>query len=80
MHLDILEDDYLLVVERPPLAIMETFPPTLKQKKFGASWSLVWTLLFVMNIGAFKILIKYCIGQKSYFPLHAVSPDAESWR
>ena len=35
LHMDVLNDDFMLVVERPPLAIMDTLPPPLKQKKFG---------------------------------------------
>ena len=35
LHLDVLEDDYLLVVERPPLDILERLPPVLIEKKFG---------------------------------------------
>ncbi|KAI0227127.1 U3 small nucleolar RNA-associated protein 4 [Lamellibrachia satsuma] len=35
LHLDILDDDFLLIVERPPLAILDNLPPVLIQKKFG---------------------------------------------
>ncbi|ESO82660.1 hypothetical protein LOTGIDRAFT_229732 [Lottia gigantea] len=35
MYVECLEDDWLVVVERTPLAILKSLPPTLKQKKFG---------------------------------------------
>ncbi|KAK2193045.1 hypothetical protein NP493_18g10014 [Ridgeia piscesae] len=35
LHLDILDEDFLLIVERPPLAILDNLPPVLIQKKFG---------------------------------------------
>ncbi|KAK2164344.1 hypothetical protein LSH36_65g04031 [Paralvinella palmiformis] len=35
MHVTMLEDDFMLAVERTPLAMLETLPEALKQKKFG---------------------------------------------
>ena len=33
--MDSLPEDFLVAVERTPIAIMNTLPPSLKQKKFG---------------------------------------------
>ncbi|KAK6185977.1 hypothetical protein SNE40_008101 [Patella caerulea] len=35
MYVELLEDDWMLIVERTPLAILNNLPATLKQKKFG---------------------------------------------
>ncbi|XP_064599137.1 U3 small nucleolar RNA-associated protein 4 homolog isoform X2 [Liolophura sinensis] len=35
LHVEALKDDWLVVVERPPITIFDALPPTLKQKKFG---------------------------------------------
>lgn len=35
LHMDFLSEDTLVVVERTPMAIQDTLPPTLRQKKFG---------------------------------------------
>lgn len=35
LHLEALSDDWLVLVERPPLTILEALPETLKMKKFG---------------------------------------------
>jgi len=35
MHVDVLNDDSLVVVERPPIAVKRSLPPPLHRKKFG---------------------------------------------
>ncbi len=35
LHMDLLQEDFMLVVEKTPVAISDQLPPALKQKKFG---------------------------------------------
>ncbi|KAK3086816.1 hypothetical protein FSP39_023935 [Pinctada imbricata] len=35
LHMELLEDDWLVIVEQTPIALSETLPMTLAQKKFG---------------------------------------------